>query len=198
MLLQQLLVQVRHGVSQYAAESLRCAASRDHFTSPHLRKSEMDDSLLTGIWKSYVVLACITCEDVILLSRADRDRKTARKPLEDVVNLLPIKLINKEYDKIRQHMNGLFLPTVCSSCSKNSNWSTFSIKRGIIETWQPYLALCAFLEGDLSLLGSAISVVHYDDVKSAIGSAYIIRSVEINPSAEVAAELEPYLKGGFI
>ena len=59
---------------------------------------------------------------------------------------------------------------------------TFSIKRSYIETWQPYLALCAFLEGDLSLLGSPISVVHCEDVKNAVDPSFVMQSVKVNPS----------------
>jgi len=64
--------------------------------------------------------------------------------------------------------------------------------------WQPYLALRAFLDGDLSLLGSLISLVHCEDVKHAVGSSYVMQSVQVNPSAEAAAEIKPYLKGGFL
>jgi hypothetical protein len=43
------------------------------------------------------------------------------------------------------------------------------------ETWQPYLALCVCLEGYLSLLGSRISVVRFEEVKNAIDSAFMMR-----------------------
>jgi hypothetical protein len=158
----------------------------------------MGDPILTGIWKSQIVLACMTCEDVILLSRTDKDRKAAGEPLQKVINLLPIELIEGEYRQIRETIRGLFLPTVCSACSKTSSWKTFSIKRSYIETWQPYLALCAFLEGDLSLLGSPISVVHCEDVKNAVGSSFVMQSVKVNPSLGAAAQVEPHLRGGFL
>lgn len=61
--------------------------------------------------------------------------------------------------------------------------------------WRPYLALCAFLDGDLSLLGSLISVVHCEDVKNAVGSSCVMQSVKVNPSPGVAAQLEPHLRG---
>jgi hypothetical protein len=111
---------------------------------------------------------------------------------------LPLKLIDVDYQENRVIIDSLFLPTVCSSCSKHSSWKTFSISRSFIETWQPYLALRAFLEGDLSLLGLLISVVHCADVKNTVGSSYVMQSVKVNPSAEAAAEREPYLKGGFL
>jgi hypothetical protein len=64
--------------------------------------------------------------------------------------------------------------------------------------WQPYLALRAFLEGDVSLLGSLISVVHCADVIDVVGSSCVMQSVKSNPSAEAAAEIVPYLKVGFL
>lgn len=157
----------------------------------------MDDPLFTGRWKSHIVLACITCEEVILLSRTDEDRTAARTPLQKVINLLPIQLAEVDFRKNREMVASLFLLTVCSSCSKHSSWKTFSINRSFIETWQPYLALNAFLEGDISLLGSLISVVHCEDLKNAVGSSYIMQSVKVNPDSGAAARVEPHLQSGF-
>lgn len=153
--------------------------------------------MLTGDWESHVVLACMTCEKVILLSRTDKDRKAARTSLHQVIDLLPFELVLAEYQENREIIDSLFLPTVCSSCKEYSSWKTFSINRSFIEMWQPYLALNAFLEGDLSLLGSSISVVHCEDVKNAVGSSYIMRSVKVNPNSGAAAQVEPHLRGGF-
>lgn len=157
----------------------------------------MGDPILTGDWESHVVLACMTCERVILLSRKDTDREAARTSLGEVINLSPLELIDVDYQENRAIIDSLFLPTVCSSCSKHSSWKTFTIRRSYIETWQPYLALRAFLDGDLSLLGSLISVVHCEDVNNAVGSSYVMRSVTLNPSSGAAAEVEPHLRGGF-
>jgi len=153
----------------------------------------MGDPILTGDRESHVVLACMTCERVILLSRKDTDREAALTTLGEVINLLPLELIDVQEN--RAIIDNLFLPTVCSSCSKHSSWKTFTISRSYIETWQPYLALRAFLDGGLSLVGSLISVVHCEDVNNAVGSSYVIRSVKLNPSS--GAEVEPHLRGGF-
>jgi hypothetical protein len=67
-----------------------------------------------------------------------------------------------------------------------------------METWQLYLAMNAFLEGDLSIIGSSISLVHRDKVTEIIGSDYMIRSVEVNPSPGVAAQVQPYLQSGLL
>jgi hypothetical protein len=158
----------------------------------------MGDPIFTGIWESHIVLACMTCEEVVLLSRKDENREAARKPLGKVIDLLPLELINEDYQENRAMIVSLFLPTVCTSCGKHSSWQTFSMSRSFVETWQPYLALRAYLEGDLSLLGSLISVVHCADVKNAVGSFYVMQSVKVNPSTGAAAEREPYLKGGFL
>jgi len=157
----------------------------------------MGDPIFTGIWDSHIVLACMTCEEVVLLSREDEDREAGRKPLGKVIDLLPLELIDEDYQENRAIIVSLFLPTICTSCSKYSTWRTFSISRSFVETWQPYLALRAFLEGDLSLLGTLISVVHCADVKNAVGSSYKMQSVKVNPSEGVAAERKPYLKAGF-
>jgi hypothetical protein len=92
----------------------------------------------------------------------------------------------------------LLLPTVCSSCSKDASWQSISISRNMIEIWQPYLAMRAFLEGDLSLLGSSISLVHSEAIRKIIGADYMIQSVKVNPSSGVAAHAHSYLKGGFL
>ena len=42
--------------------------------------------------------------------------------------------------------------------------------------------LVRILEGDLSLLGSLIDVVHCEDMKSAVGSSFVMQSVKVNPS----------------
>lgn len=158
----------------------------------------MGDLVLRGDWESHIVLACITCEKVILLSRNDKDRKAARVPLQKIINLLPFDLIDLDHRKNGDKINNLFLPTVCASCSKLSSWTSLSINRRYIETWQPYLAMGAFLEGDMSLLGSSISMVHYEKLKDAVGAAYVLRSVKVNPTPEAAAKVEPYLQSGFL
>jgi hypothetical protein len=66
----------------------------------------------------------------------------------------------------------------------------------MIEIWQPYLAMRALLEGDLSLLGSPISLVHCEAFRKTVGADYMIQSVEANPNSGAAHAL-PYLKGGF-
>ena len=67
-----------------------------------------------------------------------------------------------------------------------------------MEMWQPYLAMRAFLEGDLSILGSSIGLVHHERVTEIIGSDYIIQSVVVNPSPEAAAQVQPYLQSGVL
>lgn len=67
-----------------------------------------------------------------------------------------------------------------------------------MEIWQLYLAMRAFLEGDLLLLGSSISLVHCEAARKTIGSDYVIQSVEVNPSSEAAAQVHSYLQGRFL
>jgi hypothetical protein len=128
----------------------------------------------------------------------DRRRSTDCSNNENVIALLPVESTGSDYRETGDRIGHLFLPTVCSSCSKSSSWKTLSIKRTYIETWQPYLAMCAFLEGDLSLLGSSISMVHYDNIRDVMGAACVVRSVEVNPTPEAAAQVKPYLQSGFL
>lgn len=146
-------------------------------------------------WKSHIVLACITCEKVILFTTEDEDLRA------------------KAFD------NGtvnLFLPTVCFSCDKAERkkvadgksdkeitmtmWTSLSISRDFIQTWQPYLAMKAFLEGILSTSKSpesSVSLVQRDNIRDMIGPHYKIQSAVVNPSTGVAAEVHPYLQSGF-
>lgn len=54
----------------------------------------MGDPMFTGEWKSHIVLACITCEKVILFTWTDKDRKAARKSLGKIMDLMPLDLID--------------------------------------------------------------------------------------------------------
>jgi hypothetical protein len=61
--------------------------------------------------------------------------------------------------------------------------------------------MSAFLEGDLSIIGSSIigssmSLVHRDKVRDVIGSDHWIQSVEINTITGAAVEVRPYLQSG--
>ena len=68
----------------------------------------------------------------------------------------------------------------------------------MIEIWQPYLAMGAFLEGELSLLGSSIRLVQCEAIRRTIGSDYVIQSVEVNTSSGATAHVHSYVKGGFL
>ena len=67
----------------------------------------------------------------------------------------------------------------------------------MVELWEPYLAMRAFLEGDLSLIGSLISLAQREDNREGVGSDYSIQSAKITPSPESAAEVLPYIQAGF-
>ena len=132
------------------------------------------------------MLACITCEKVILFSRNGKDRKAARTPLQKVDDLLPLDLIDLDHRTNGDKIDNLFLPTVCSSCSTLSSWKSLSISRRYIETWQPYLGMVEFLERNLSLLASSISMVHCKDSRDAVGAGYVVWSVKVNSTPEAS------------
>lgn len=88
----------------------------------------MDDSISTFEWKSHIVLACITCEKVILFTRSNKDRKAARQTIQSVMRVIPVDPDPREFNDM---IINLFLPTVCSSCDKLASWTSLSISRGI-------------------------------------------------------------------
>jgi hypothetical protein len=67
-----------------------------------------------------------------------------------------------------------------------------------METWQPYLAMSAFLEGDLSMIGLLICLVHRTEIMNIAGPNYKIQSVVVNPSPGVAAQVQQYLQSGML
>jgi hypothetical protein len=93
------------------------------------------------VWESHIVLACITCEKVILLTT--------------------------EVEGYDNQTVNLFLPRVCFSCEKDERkkvadsksdkeismamWTSLSMSWDMIRMWQPYFAMNAYLEGDLSV-----------------------------------------------
>lgn len=156
----------------------------------------MGDSLSFDEWKSHIVLVCVACEEVVLCTKTHESWTAACSASRTVMSLIPADpLDTRKGDDI---IVNLLLPTICSSCSKHASWQSISLSRSLIETWQPYLAMRAFLEGDLSLLGSSISLVHSEDVRKMIGADYVIQSVGVNPSSGAAAHAHSYLKGGFL
>ena len=63
--------------------------------------------------------------------------------------------------------------------------------------WQPYLAMCAYLNGDLSVKQPEVPLVQRDKIKDMIGSKYTIQSVSLNVGEGVPAQVHPYLQSGF-
>jgi len=159
------------------------------------RELGMADPTSTFDWTLHIVLACITCERVILFTRPNKDLKVAHEASRAFMRLIPA---DPNTQKTVDGIVNLFLPTVCSSCDTSASWTSLSISRSFMETWQPYLAMRAFLEGDLSMIGSSICLVHRAEVMEIAGSDYIIQSVTVNPRPETAAEVQLYLQSGVL
>jgi hypothetical protein len=130
-----------------------------------------------------MVLACITCENVVLLTTKDGG-------------------FAKTTD--------LFLPTVCVSCEKDERmsgssgvgsatalWTSLSISHSIIRTWQPFLAMKAFLEGGLSEPTTKVKLVQRDEVRDKVRSKYMVQSVLLDHSTGRVVQVYPYLQSGF-
>jgi hypothetical protein len=127
------------------------------------------------------VLACITCENVVLFTTKG---------------------------KVLASYRDLFLPTVCVSCEKDERmsgsgigsatalWTSLSISHNMIRTWQPFLAMKDFLKVELSEPTTKVKLVQRDEVSDKLGSNYIVRSVLLDHSAG-GVEVRPYLQGGF-
>ena len=135
-------------------------------------------------WTAHVALACITCENVVLLTT---------KP----------EILRK-----KGYTVNLFLPTVCASCEKDERmmggfgagtrtalWTSLSISHNIIRMWQPFLEMRAFLEGLLSAPTRSVNLVQRDEVRDKAGSDYIVQSVDRTAGDRV--EVHPYLLSGF-
>jgi len=138
-------------------------------------------------WKAYIVLACITCENVVLLST---------KP----------EILEK-----KAQTTNLFLPTVCVLCEKDERmsgavgsngigyatalWTSLSISHNIIRMWQPFLEMSAFLEGELLAPKTKVKLVQRDEVRDKVESNYIVQSVGRTTGDRV--EVHPYLLSGF-
>jgi hypothetical protein len=155
----------------------------------------MPNSTFTFDWKSHIVLACITCQNVILFTKPDGSAEEARKTLEEIRTMLKVDLDQRNMDDA---IVNLFLPTICSSCDELSSWTSMSISKEILEIWEPFLAVKAFLEGWLSMIGSPIRLVHRDKIVKFMGSRYIGRSVTVNTSQGPALDLQPHLRTGFL
>jgi hypothetical protein len=54
--------------------------------------------------------------------------------------------------------------------------------------------MSAFLKGDLSMIGSLISLAYRAEVIEITGSDYMIQSVVVNPSAGAIAQVQSFLQ----
>jgi hypothetical protein len=141
------------------------------------------------MWKSRIVVACITCERVVLFTAMEGS------------------LEMEGYDELSH----IFLPTVCFSCekderartavgkdSKETSMPSIALSPNMLWAWQPFLTMLEYLEGELSLLSSkqpgSVAVLHRDKIKELIKPEYIIQSVSLTREG---ANVLPYLGSGF-
>ena len=130
-----------------------------------------------------MVLACITCENVVLLTTKG---------------------------KVLANYKDLFLPTVCVSCENDERmmgnsgigsatalWTSLSISHNIIRMWQPFLAMKAFLEGGLSEPTTKVKLEQRDEVRDKLGSNYMVQSVLLDHNTGQIIQIHPYLQSGF-
>ncbi|KAF8848531.1 hypothetical protein BDZ45DRAFT_753729 [Acephala macrosclerotiorum] len=155
----------------------------------------MGDATSTFEWKTHFVLACITREKVILFTRPDKRMTAACEASQKVIQLVALGLNTQT---IGNEIINPFLPTVRVSCDRATSWTSLSISRAFMETWQPYLAMNAFLEGDLSIIGPSTSLVRRAKVMEITGSDYMIRRMVVNPSPGITAQVQPYLQSGVL
>ena len=126
------------------------------------------------------MLACITCEKVILLTTGD--------------NFLRVK----GYDE--QTIN-LFLPTVCFSCERDERkkvadeksdqeittamWTSLPISWDMMWMWQPYSAMNAFPERESAYTNAEASLVQRNKIKDIIEPRFAVQSMLLNPRTGV-------------
>jgi hypothetical protein len=137
-----------------------------------------------------VALACVSCDKVVLFKM---------KP--EILGPPPLVVEN------------IFLLTFCFTCETDekkkfatwgssrdvpaAGWMPLSISVEMLRMWEPYFAMAAFFEGNISLPKTKLSLVHRDEVRDKAGTSYQIQSVKLNPEAGVAALPDPYLESGF-
>jgi hypothetical protein len=129
-----------------------------------------------------MVLACITCENVVLLTTKD-------KVLRNKDLFLPTVCVSYEKDERIMENSGIGSATVL--------WISLSISHSIIGIWQPFLAMKAFLEGELSEPTTKVRLVQRNKVTDKLGSNYMVQSVLLDQSTGQVVQVHPYLQSGF-
>ena len=136
--------------------------------------------------KIYSVLACVTCESVVLFV-ADRHRHRERST------------------------PGLFYPTICAGCDEEqaygkigiADFQNVSLSKNLILFWEPYLAMSAFV----SNLGGSFNL-ELDEFEDKVLlqrrveagrslSDYDVKSVKVNPRNGISAAVVPQLSPTF-
>jgi len=112
------------------------------------------------------VLACITYKNVVVFTAEAEIMQKKRKTID---LFLPMVCISYKGDERRK-----ILPFVKSA---TAIWTSLSISYGIIRMWQPFLAINAFLEGELSVPTTKVKLVQRNKVRDMVGSDYIVQSV---------------------
>ena len=56
-------------------------------------------------------------------------------------------------------------------------WTSLLISCGIIQTWEPFSVIKAFLGGELSIPTTKVKLVQRDKVKDIVESDYMVQSV---------------------
>lgn len=135
--------------------------------------------------KAHIVLACITCENVVLLTAET-------------------EILREQQGKTMD----LFLPTVCMSCEEDERrkvlplgkstamWTSLSISHNMIRPWQPFSAMNALLGGELCIPLTKVKLVRRGEVRDMVGSDYVVQSVLLDRKTG-RAEVHKYLHTGF-
>jgi hypothetical protein len=134
---------------------------------------------------SYIVLACITCETVVLLTAPRQD----------------IFCDNGSVDN-------LFTPTICASCEPkddSKSWSKISINKKLVVLWGPYLAMTGLAHSSLSKSpeldeshdGTQVRLTGRARAAQILDGEIEICSVLMNPKGGGRLEVLPYVESGF-
>jgi hypothetical protein len=138
-------------------------------------------------WKSHIVLACITCSIVRLLTKIDKHQAHAYLTCQSVIQFV-FEVYNSPMPPSDDKPINMFIPTVCPSCDKEHSWTSLSISGHLLKSWQPYLLMHSFLNGDLAMLSfnenmiqsTPIKLMHWEDVRSHVeAGGYLIQDMEL-------------------
>lgn len=142
---------------------------------------------MMGHGKTATILACITCEAMLLITDIDQD--VIEHPQNYLCNAAVI-----------------FAPIVCKTCDVNyknkqeqsSRTVDVAVNFNLIMMWEPYTAANAYTEGALVINKTVCQMVDRHAVQEHTARGKLMRTVTIADASDEPLEVKPYLVSGFL